>query len=127
MAESTTAAPKGAASNAGNGTAPATPTKQAATTTYLAFVWQEPGGDPDGDGPVYDGGWVPLMDGKTQREFVVPSGQVERVQQEACVLLAKEQPLAKSFRIAVVSARFWTEESFEQEPPPPPSFKRAGA
>lgn len=133
MAESTTKAPKGATATTGNGdTPPATTDTPAptappkATTTYLAFVW---------DDELGDGAWRPITDGNGKpKDFVVPSGQGSQVQEQVLADLAAEDreagagdpahKPATSFRIAFVSARFWVDETFEQEPPPPPQFKK---
>lgn len=127
VAESTTKAPKGATATSDNGDAPAPtpePPKPTAMTVYIAFAWE-------------DGAWIPVMDGAKQKEYKVPSGQGGKVQEQVLVELAladraacatdTEREPATSFRIAVVSARFWVDEEFEQEPPPPPQFKPKGS
>lgn len=127
MAQTTPASPKGDAASSTNGDAPA-PAKTPAKTTYIAFVWGEGLNEDDAHDVE---GWLPVIapgrpKGGAQQEFSVPSGNVKAVQDTVLAALAAEYKDAKSFRIAVVSARFWADEEFVQEPPPPPSFKPKG-
>lgn len=143
MAE-TTASPAGTTPKPKAATEKATEKKEGAKTTYLAFVWREgfieipwdeppvPRGEGEEEVPmprVPIAGWSPVMDksGRKPKEYTVPSGQSDKVRDEALVALAAEEPDAKSFRVAVVSARFWVEGEFEMEPPPPPQFKQKGS
>lgn len=107
---------------------PAEPVKaEPKMTTYLAFVWEAEG-------------WTPILDnskGGEQKQYVVPSGQAPKVQDTVLAELAASDKQRKSvdpefelptkYRIAIVSARYWVDAEFEQEPPPPPQFRRAGS